>query len=135
MELVAQKHGYRLTIGAHDVFLRLEDIEELRRKAERAVLSAGANRQGVMKERPVAADVEPGTVCVAHVSKMLLETMTPGQELRVLVPIDSIRSMFSTITQYSGKSGRRFKARVSYRKNYWDDVPYESRVYVITRTD
>ena len=118
MELVKTKYGYRLTIGGHDMFLTLSDLEELGRLLGLHGVAQGQSAIELPEE-------------VAYVDKGFLLGIGKGERRIVRVPIDKIRAMYSSIHSFNDRYGRQIISKVRKHKGR-DELP-QVKEYILER--
>jgi hypothetical protein len=115
MELIKTHFGYRLTIGGHDIFLTLSDLEELAQTVQTYIT-------------PQEEDIEE-----VKVNTKFLLAFQPGERKTVRVAKDKIRSMYTAVHAFNAKyPERKVLCKVKKRKNC-DEFPSQTRDYVIHR--
>lgn len=110
MELTRQKYGYKLQVGGHDLFLTEQDIAEL--------------QQLIGGTRPQLEEYQ-------WLTYEDLDGVTPDHPLTLYLAPEQKRRVYSTISLYQARTGRRFSLRV-IDERYDRERCREVRRYVLS---
>lgn len=119
MELTKQKYGYRLTIGSHNILLMENDLHELAQLL---------GLHGI-------ADVKDGNIELPeeleYLDKSYLRDIGVGEHRKIRVPVDRVRSMYSTVYAFNKSYGRNLGCKVA--KNIDGSYDRQHPTYIISR--
>lgn len=122
MELLKARHGFRLQIGGHEMFMTEYDLRQLAQLLdEQGFKPAGADA------RRTANDAEETT---APVYVQMLKDIERGERKFVRVPLEKVQTMYWQVHTFNRSYGRHITCKVRKRR---DGTDAESKSYVLER--